>query len=80
MAHPERIQAIVVQNAVAHEDGLGTLWETHKATAPVKPRNDVPIADVVSMYMWKRNSPHRTPSPHVVVSGDGWRATPRRGS
>jgi pimeloyl-ACP methyl ester carboxylesterase len=31
MAHPERIQAIVVQNAVAHEDGLGPLWETHKA-------------------------------------------------
>jgi hypothetical protein len=47
-------------------------------TAPAKPRNDVLIADVVSMYMWKRNSPHRTP--HVVVSGDGWHATPRRGS
>ncbi|EWM18576.1 alpha/beta fold hydrolase [Kutzneria sp. 744] len=31
VAHPERVRAIVVQNAVAHEDGLGPLWETRKA-------------------------------------------------
>jgi pimeloyl-ACP methyl ester carboxylesterase len=30
-AHPERVQAIIVQNAVAHEDGLGPLWETRRA-------------------------------------------------
>jgi pimeloyl-ACP methyl ester carboxylesterase len=29
-AHPERITAIVVQNAVAHEEGLGSLWETRR--------------------------------------------------
>ena len=27
LAHPERVQALIVQNAVAHEDGLGPLWE-----------------------------------------------------
>ena len=31
LAHPERVEAIVVQNAVAHEDGLGPLWETRRA-------------------------------------------------
>ncbi|HXZ17105.1 MAG TPA: alpha/beta hydrolase [Roseiarcus sp.] len=30
-AHPERIRAIVVQNAVAHEEGLGPAWEVRKA-------------------------------------------------
>jgi pimeloyl-ACP methyl ester carboxylesterase len=31
LAHPERIQALIVQNAVAHEDGLGPLWEKRRA-------------------------------------------------
>ncbi|WP_262060211.1 alpha/beta fold hydrolase [Streptomyces sp. STR69] len=31
MAHPERLEALVIQNAVAHESGLGPLWETRRA-------------------------------------------------
>lgn len=31
LAQPERIRAIIIQNAVAHEEGLGPLWETRKA-------------------------------------------------
>lgn len=31
LAHPERIQALIVQNAVAHNDGLGPLWATRRA-------------------------------------------------
>jgi pimeloyl-ACP methyl ester carboxylesterase len=27
IAHPERLEALVVQNAVAHEDGLGPAWK-----------------------------------------------------
>lgn len=30
LMHPDRIDAIVVQNAVAHEAGLGPLWETRR--------------------------------------------------
>ena len=30
IAHPERLEALVVQNAVAHEDGLGPLWKTRR--------------------------------------------------
>jgi pimeloyl-ACP methyl ester carboxylesterase len=31
LAHPERLQALIIQNAVAHEDGLGPLWVTRRA-------------------------------------------------
>lgn len=31
MAHPERVDALIVQNAVAHEEGLGPLWNTRRA-------------------------------------------------
>lgn len=31
VAHPERVRAIIVQNAVAHEDGLGPAWDMRKA-------------------------------------------------
>jgi len=31
MAHPERLQSLIIQNAVAHEDGLGPLWVTRRA-------------------------------------------------
>ena len=31
LAHPERVRAIIVQNAVAHEDGLGPAWDIRRA-------------------------------------------------
>jgi pimeloyl-ACP methyl ester carboxylesterase len=31
MKHPERVQGIIIQNAVSHEVGLSPLWETRKA-------------------------------------------------
>src|SRR5262249_47606495 len=31
LAHPERVQALIVQNAVAHDEGLGPLWATRRA-------------------------------------------------
>jgi pimeloyl-ACP methyl ester carboxylesterase len=30
LAHPERVAALIIQNAVAHEDGLGPLWKTRR--------------------------------------------------
>lgn len=30
LSHPERVRAIIVQNAVAHEQGLSPLWETRR--------------------------------------------------
>jgi pimeloyl-ACP methyl ester carboxylesterase len=31
LARPEKLQALIIQNAVAHEDGLGPLWEKRRA-------------------------------------------------
>jgi pimeloyl-ACP methyl ester carboxylesterase len=31
LAHPDRIVALIVQNAVAHNDGLGVLWKPRRA-------------------------------------------------
>jgi len=31
LAHPERVEALIVQNAVAHDEGLGPLWKTRRA-------------------------------------------------
>ena len=31
VSHPERVESIIIQNAVAHEDGLGPLWATRRA-------------------------------------------------
>ncbi|MER8854703.1 MULTISPECIES: alpha/beta fold hydrolase [Mesorhizobium] len=31
MRHPERVRAIIIQNAVSHKEGLGPLWEARKA-------------------------------------------------
>jgi pimeloyl-ACP methyl ester carboxylesterase len=31
LRHPQHIDALVIQNAVAHEDGLGPLWESRRA-------------------------------------------------
>jgi pimeloyl-ACP methyl ester carboxylesterase len=30
LAHPERISALIVQNAVAHNEGLGAIWKTRR--------------------------------------------------
>ena len=42
-AQPERIRAIVVQNAVAHEEGLGPLWDTRKAFWKDRPRHEAAL-------------------------------------
>ena len=31
MAHPDRVQALIVQDAVAHNEGLGANWKTRRA-------------------------------------------------
>ena len=31
LAHPERVQAMIIQNAVSHEEGLSPLWAVRRA-------------------------------------------------
>jgi pimeloyl-ACP methyl ester carboxylesterase len=40
LAHPERVQALIVQDAVAHNKGLGVNWTTRRAFWADRPAHD----------------------------------------
>ena len=40
LAHPERVQALIVQDAVAHNEGLGVNWKTRRAFWADRPGYD----------------------------------------
>jgi pimeloyl-ACP methyl ester carboxylesterase len=40
LAHPERVQALVIQNAVAHNEGLGAIWATRRAFWADRPAHE----------------------------------------
>src|SRR6266480_5877811 len=40
LAHPERVEALIVQDAVAHNEGLGANWKTRRAFWVDRPANE----------------------------------------
>jgi pimeloyl-ACP methyl ester carboxylesterase len=40
LAHPERVQALIVQDAVAHNEGLGAIWATRRAFWADRPAHE----------------------------------------
>jgi pimeloyl-ACP methyl ester carboxylesterase len=40
LAHPERIESLIVQDAVAHNDGLGVNWKTRRAFWADRPAHE----------------------------------------
>src|SRR6516165_833505 len=40
LAHPERVQALIVQDAVAHNEGLGPIWATRQAFWTDRPAHE----------------------------------------
>jgi pimeloyl-ACP methyl ester carboxylesterase len=40
LAHPERVQALIVQDAVSHNEGLGANWATRRAFWTDRPANE----------------------------------------
>jgi len=40
LTHPERVQALIVQDAVAHNEGLGANWATRRAFWADRPANE----------------------------------------
>jgi pimeloyl-ACP methyl ester carboxylesterase len=50
MAHPERLQSLIVQNAVAHDEGLGPSWQTRRAFWADRSANEVGLrANLLSL-------------------------------
>ncbi len=52
LAHPERVEAIVVQNAVAHDYGLGANWKTRRAFWADRAANEADLrTNLLSLQM-----------------------------
>lgn len=45
LTHPERVQAIIIQNAVAHEDGLGPLWDARRLFWADRPTHEATLRE-----------------------------------
>jgi pimeloyl-ACP methyl ester carboxylesterase len=50
LAHPDRVEALIVQNAVAHNEGLGAIWKARRAFwADREPNEDTFRAKFLSL-------------------------------
>jgi pimeloyl-ACP methyl ester carboxylesterase len=50
LAHPERIEALIVQDAVAHNEGLGANWKTRRAFWADRAANEIALrANLLSL-------------------------------
>lgn len=50
IAHPERVESLIVQNAVAHEDGLGPLWVTRSAFWANRSANEAALRENLTSF------------------------------
>jgi len=53
LAHPERVQALIVQDAVAHDEGLGANWATRRAFWADRPAHEALRKNVLSLAATK---------------------------
>lgn len=71
-AQPERIRGIVVQNAVAHEEGLGPLWDTRKAFWADRSRHEAALrANLLSFHATRLRHIGHSPHPERY-DPDAW--------
>jgi pimeloyl-ACP methyl ester carboxylesterase len=62
LRRPERLSALIVQNAVCHEGGLGPLWETRRAFWSDRARHEEALRSFCA-----RRSPRPRRRPHRQV-------------
>jgi pimeloyl-ACP methyl ester carboxylesterase len=64
LQHPERVRALIVQDAVAHEAGLGPLWDTRKAYWADRSANEDRIrANMFSFEATQQRHVGKSPNP-----------------
>jgi pimeloyl-ACP methyl ester carboxylesterase len=72
LAHPERVRAFVIQNAVAHEDGLGPLWEKRREFWADRTANEAGLREnFLSFAATKQRHVGSNPSPDTI-DPDRW--------
>jgi pimeloyl-ACP methyl ester carboxylesterase len=66
VAHPDRLATLVIQNAVAHDDGLGPLWQTRRAFWADRAANEAALrANFLSLDATRQR--HLGTSPNVTL-------------
>jgi pimeloyl-ACP methyl ester carboxylesterase len=64
LAHPDCVQALIVQNAVAHNDGLGPLWKTRRAFWADRPSHEAAMrANLLSLDATRLRHVGHDPNP-----------------
>jgi pimeloyl-ACP methyl ester carboxylesterase len=70
LAHPERVQALVIQNAVAHEQGLSSLWDLRKAYWANRAANEAQLREnLLSFEATRQRHVGRSPHPERFDPG-----------
>jgi pimeloyl-ACP methyl ester carboxylesterase len=72
MAHPERLQAFIIQNAVAHENGLGPLWQKRREFWADRATNEAGLrANFLSLAATRQRHVGSNPNPETL-DPDRW--------
>ena len=72
VAHPEKVQAIIIQNAVSHEEGLSALWGARRAFWQDRASNEAEFRKAFLSVEATRNR-HVGTSPHPArLNPDTW--------
>jgi pimeloyl-ACP methyl ester carboxylesterase len=72
IAHPDRVRALVIQNAVAHEDGLGPLWQKRREFWADRVANEAGLrANFFSLEATKQRHIGSNPNPDTI-DPDRW--------
>jgi len=72
IAHPERVQSIIIQNAVSHAEGLSPLWEKRKAFWRDRAANEEALKKNFTSYEATRQR-HIGTTPHPeTIDPDNW--------
>jgi pimeloyl-ACP methyl ester carboxylesterase len=72
IAHPERVRAFVIQNAVAHDDGLGPLWQKRREFWADRAANEAGLREnFLSLAATKQRHVGSNPNPDTL-DPDRW--------
>jgi pimeloyl-ACP methyl ester carboxylesterase len=72
IVHPERVRALVIQNAVAHEDGLGPLWEKRREFWADRAANEAGLREnFLSLAATRQRHIGSNPNPDTI-DPDRW--------
>jgi pimeloyl-ACP methyl ester carboxylesterase len=72
VAHPERVQAMIIQNAVSHEEGLSALWEVRRAFWKDRATHETKVrTNLLSLEATRQRHVGTTPHPEFL-NPDDW--------